>query len=251
MFCSSKKPKEVFNLYLPSLQIQSFVAHSRRNNTRVSNHDQNGVMFVSIPSPTKRLVHSHAILPALRDSRPNFIRWTLLSSHHLKAFLDSCARTWLDPGMCFKYFFSTESPNTTDYKPNNLAAAVTYKKNWIGKKTKYKEHVKEKTRNKKVFFKKRPDEQRKQTTDKFENVCGQMCSPCWSCRSTRFCPSSYLVLQSSQTKSIILMIDHSELFLFSSPPHSCCFPSFSSLSVISSISDAKIFRLGHILRTVQ
>lgn len=187
MFCSSKEPKEVFNLYLPSLQIQSFVAHSRRNNTRVSNHDQRGDKCLLVSSLQRKGLFTvtqfsrHCVTPA----RINTVNTT-------------SALTWLDPGTCFKYFFFFDrKPKHEYYKPNNSAAAVTYKKNSIGKKktTKNKEHVKEKKRNKTVFLK-RPNEQRKQTTDMFENVCGQMCSPCWPCRSSRFCPSNYL--QSSQ-----------------------------------------------------
>lgn len=146
MFCSSKEPKEVFNLYLPSLQIQSFVAHSRRNNTRVSNHDQNARYFFvqavvtclfSVQSPTKKLVHSHAILPALRDSGQ---------------FLDSSSRTWLDPGMCFKYFFFDRKPKHEYYKPNNSAAAVTYNKNRIGKKKQRTKNMLKRRNETKWFF---------------------------------------------------------------------------------------------------
>lgn len=143
MFCSSKEPKEVFNLYLPSLQIQSFVAHSRRNNTRVSNHDQRGDKCLLVSSLQRKgsftvtQFSRHCVTPA----RINTVNTT-------------SAPTWLDPGTCFKYFFFFDrKPKHEYYKPNNSAAAVTYKKNSIGKKKKQRTKNMLKRRNEtKRFF---------------------------------------------------------------------------------------------------
>ena len=72
----------------------------------------------------------------------------------------------------FQVFFFDRKQKHEYYKPNNSAAAVTYKKNWIGKKTnkQTKNILKKRNETKRVFL--RRDGQRKQTNDKFGNVSG-------------------------------------------------------------------------------
>ena len=149
----------------------------------------------------------------------------------------------------FQVFFFDRKPKHEYYKPNNSAAAVTYKKNWIGKRTnKQTKNILKKRNETKRFFKGEMNKENKQIISLKMSV-GKCAVFVGLVDQLGFVLPTISKVANKQ--SIILRIEHSELFLLSSPPHSFCFPSFSSLSVISGISDSKILRLGHILRTVQ